>query len=137
MVYIMFVILYYYEPIDKRNFKFFSAGATLATIMFLLATGGFNLYIKYFSHYNALYGSIGALIVFMLWIYMVSYILIIGFEFNAAIAHAINEGHKKVNDNMAESEPLYLSRTAGNKSSYRRWKKILSKLGFRKIILER
>src|SRR5574344_1146222 len=65
-VYLMFVVLYYYAPINKKNFKFFSAGASLATVMFLLATGGFNLYIKYFSHYNALYGSIGALIIFMM-----------------------------------------------------------------------
>src|SRR5574344_31913 len=119
-VYLMFVVLYYYAPINKKNFKFFSAGASLATVMFLLATGGFNLYIKYFSHYNALYGSIGALIIFMLWIYMVSFILLIGFEFNASIDEAINEGHKKSYADMAERDkPLYISRTAGNKSSYR------------------
>jgi Predicted membrane protein len=136
MVYIMFVILYYYAPTNKENFKFFSAGASLATAMFLLATGGFNLYIKYFSHYNALYGSIGALIIFMLWIYMVSFILLIGFEFNASIAQAISEGYKKTNEDMAERDkPLYLSRTAGNKSSYRRWNRILSKLGFKRIKL--
>ncbi|MFA7082374.1 MAG: YihY/virulence factor BrkB family protein, partial [Bacteroidales bacterium] len=66
LVYIMFVVLYYYSPADKSNFRFFSAGATLATILFLLSVYGFDFYITHFSKYNALYGSIGALIIFFL-----------------------------------------------------------------------
>lgn len=130
LVYIMFVVIYYYTPNDKSNFKFFSAGATLATILFLLSISGFNFYITHFSRYNALYGSIGALIIFFLWFYLVSYILIIGFELNASIAHAINEGYKKdIHKDLDESEtPMHISRTAGNKSSYRRWSRIIRRI---------
>lgn len=126
LVYIMFVIIYYYTPTDKSNFKFFSAGATLATILFLLSVSGFNFYITHFSRYNALYGSIGALIIFFLWFYLISFILILGFELNASIAHAIVEGRKRDDvEEGSEEEPLHISRTGGNKSSYRRWKKII------------
>ena len=135
LVYMGFVVIYFYTPADKSNFKFFSAGATLATILFLLSIYGFNFYITHFSRYNALYGSIGALIIFFLWFYLISFVLIIGFELNASIAHAVSEGHKrddrKVYDEDENDEdendeaPLHISRTGGNKSSYRRWKKII------------
>lgn len=131
LVYMMFVVIYYYSPKDKSNFKFFSAGATLATILFILSISGFNFYITHFSHYNALYGSIGALIISLLWVYMVSYILIIGFELNASIAYAITEGYKReINKDINESEtPMRISRSGGNKSIYRRWKRILYDFG--------
>jgi len=131
LVYIMFVLLYYYSPIDKSNLKFFSAGATIATTLFILSISGFNFYISHFSHYNALYGSIGALIVFLLWVYMISYILIIGFELNASVAHAVSEGYKKeTSQELIEGEtPMHISRSGSNKSIYRRWKRILSRIG--------
>jgi len=127
LVYIMFVVIYYYTPSEKSNFKFFSAGATLATILFLLSVYGFNFYITHFSRYNALYGSIGALIIFFLWFYLVSFILIIGFELNASIAHAVSEGYKieRNEEDDDDETPLHISRTGSNKSSYRRWKKII------------
>lgn len=130
LVYIMFIVIYYYTPTDKLNLKFFSAGATLATILFLLSISGFNFYITHFSKYNALYGSIGALIIFFLWFYLVSFILIIGFELNASIAHAIKEGHRREKyKKLDPSEtPLHISRTAGNKSSYRRWRRIIRRI---------
>lgn len=135
LVYIMFVLLYYYIPTYKSNLKFFSAGATLATTLFILSISGFNFYISHFSHYNALYGSIGALIVFLLWVYMISYILIIGFELNASVAYAVSEGYKKeINKELIEGEtPMHISRSGSNKSIYRRWKRILSKIGLIRI----
>lgn len=125
LVYFMFASLYYYAPMDRTNFKFLSAGATLATILFILTTFGFNFYIERFSSYNALYGSIGALIIFLLWIYLNSYILLIGFELNASIAHALTQGHRKKQFDLYGEEKLYISRTASNRSIYRRWNKIL------------
>ncbi|MBP1645314.1 MAG: ribonuclease [Bacteroidetes bacterium] len=126
LVYIMFVMIYYYTPADKSNFKFFSAGATLATILFILSVSGFNFYISNFSHYNALYGSIGALIIFLLWFYLISYILIIGYELNVSIAYAVKEKVSK--DNEDNENTIKLSRSAGNKSVYRRWRRIISRI---------
>ncbi|MDD2530302.1 MAG: YihY/virulence factor BrkB family protein [Bacteroidales bacterium] len=127
LVYIMFVMIYYYTPADKSNFKFFSAGATLATILFILSISGFNFYISNFSRYNALYGSIGALIIFLLWFYLISYILIIGYELNASIAYAVGERVSK-KDSINEEEGMSISRSAGNKSIYRRWDRIIRRI---------
>lgn len=129
LVYIMFVMIYYYTPADKSNFKFFSAGATLATILFLVSVSGFNFYISNFSRYNALYGSIGALIIFFLWVYLISFVLIIGYELNASIASAVTEHNSKQKKDLIEGErPLHISRSAGNKSAYRRWYRIIMKI---------
>lgn len=80
--------LYYFAPARRREFRFISAGSTLATILLILTTYGFNFYIDNFNRYNALYGSIGTLLVFMLWIYFNSIIVLIGFELNASIRMA-------------------------------------------------
>ncbi|MDR1725144.1 MAG: YihY/virulence factor BrkB family protein [Bacteroidales bacterium] len=88
LLYFVFASIYYIAPIRKKGYKFVSAGATMATLLLILTTQGFNLYIRNFSHYNALYGSIGALIVLMIWIYLNCFILLIGFELNASIVEA-------------------------------------------------
>jgi len=80
--------LYYFAPARKGAFRFISAGSTLATALMILTTYGFNFYIENFNRYNALYGSIGTLLVFLLWVYFNSNILLIGFELNASIRQA-------------------------------------------------
>jgi len=83
--------LYYLGPVTKRQFRFISAGSSLATILTILISAGFNYYVNNFSKYNALYGSIGTLILLMVWIYLNAITVIIGFELNASI----NEAKKK------------------------------------------
>ncbi|MGK6351020.1 YihY/virulence factor BrkB family protein [Parapedobacter sp. DT-150] len=79
-------ILYKFGPASSRKWKLFSPGATLATILAILTFSGFAFYINNFNAYNKLYGSIGTLIVIMVWLYLNSLILLVGFELNAAIA---------------------------------------------------
>jgi len=81
-------VLYYFAPAKKREFRFFSAGSTLATFLMILSTYAFNFYIVHFSKYNALYGSIGTLLIFLLYINFNSIIILIGFELNASISSA-------------------------------------------------
>ncbi len=78
--------LYYLGPTKKMRFRFISPGSTLATILIIITSFGFNFYINNFSRYNALYGSIGTLIIVLLWIYFNAIILLIGFELNASIS---------------------------------------------------
>lgn len=86
-IYFMTVsMLYKFAPADSKKWKFFNAGASLATILALLTFSIFAYYINNFGAYNKLYGSIGTLIVVMIWMYLNSLILLIGFELNAAIA---------------------------------------------------
>lgn len=78
-------ILYRYGPAHAKKWKFFSAGSWLATILAFLTIWGFSFYINNFSAYNKLYGSIGTLMVMMIWLYLNSLILLIGFELNASV----------------------------------------------------
>lgn len=57
----------------------------MATTLFIIASVGFSYYVNHFGTYNKLYGSIGTLIVVMMWMNINSIILLIGFELNAAI----------------------------------------------------
>lgn len=68
-----------------REFVIFSPGAILATILFVLGTVGFNIYISNFSRYNVLYGSIGTLIILLLWIWIVSILILAGNDLNSGI----------------------------------------------------
>ena len=78
-------ILYRYGPAHKRRWKFFSPGSMLATALAVLTSVGFSYYINNFSSYNKVYGSIGTLIVMMIWLYINSLIILIGFELNASV----------------------------------------------------
>jgi len=79
-------LLYRYGPAHKkRRWKFISPGAVLATALAVFTSLGFSYYINHFSRYNKIYGSIGTLIVVMIWLYLNSLIILIGFELNASI----------------------------------------------------
>ncbi len=80
--------IYYLAPARESKFRFISAGSSLATFLALAASIGFNYYVSNFSSYNALYGSIGTLLIILMWIYFNSMILLIGFELNASIQQA-------------------------------------------------
>ncbi len=86
---------YYMAPANKKGFRFISAGSILATILFIVLMVGFNIYIDNFSRYNALYGSIGTLLIILLWIYFNAIVLLIGFELDASIASTKEEMRKE------------------------------------------
>src|ERR1700761_6834950 len=78
-------LLYRYGPAHKQRWKFFSPGSIFATSLAIFTSLGFTFYINNFSSYNQIYGSIGTLIVIMIWLYLNSLIILIGFELNASI----------------------------------------------------
>lgn len=80
--------IYFLAPAKSNKFRFITAGSTLATILTLFISLGFNFYVQNFSKYNALYGSIGTLLIILIFIYFNSIILLIGFELNASIQQA-------------------------------------------------
>lgn len=85
--------LYYMAPAKKTKWRFISAGGTLATLLSIVTLAGFSYYINNFSQYNKLYGSISTLLIILLLMYVMSLILLVGFELNASIyqAHAEKE----------------------------------------------
>ena len=85
LYFITISILYRYGPSHTKKWKLFSAGSWLATILAFLTIWGFSYYINHFGSYNKVYGSIGTLIVVMIWLYLNSLILLLGFELNASV----------------------------------------------------
>jgi membrane protein len=80
--------VYNYGPVRSRNWRFISAGSLLATFLIIISSQGFSFYVENFSTYNKFYGSIGTLLIMLLWIYVNAFGLIIGFELNASISGA-------------------------------------------------
>jgi len=91
VLYFSFAFIYFMGPSRKIKWRFYSAGCTLTTLLFIMVSLGFAYFVNHFGQYNKLYGSIGSLIVIMLWIYFNSLILLIGFELNASIQNAKQE----------------------------------------------
>lgn len=88
--------LFYLAPAKKIRWRFISAGGTMSTILSVIVLLGFNYYITRFSQYNKLYGSIGALLVVLLLLYLISLVLLFGFELNASLAAARRTGKRLV-----------------------------------------
>lgn len=85
MVYLSVSIMYYFGTKEGRHSKFFSIGAFFTTILILLTSYLFGIYIENFSRYNELYGSLGALLILLFYIWLNSNVLLLGFELNAAL----------------------------------------------------
>jgi len=81
-------------PSLKNKWKTFSPGAIFSTVFIIVTSLGFTYYIDNFCQYNKIYGSIGTLIIILLWIYFNAIILLTGFEINASIINA----KKKINN---------------------------------------
>ncbi len=91
-------IIYTYGPSTEKRRKFITAGSTIATALTILSTLGFSYYVNNFSSYNRIYGSIGSLIVLMIWIFINSYVLLIGFELNTSIEILERQKDKKLQE---------------------------------------
>jgi len=88
LLFFAFSVLYYFAPTVKHRYRFITAGSTLATLLFIATSIGFNFYVNNLASYNTLYGSIGTLIIFMLWLYFNSLIILVGWELNSSISVA-------------------------------------------------
>lgn len=98
--------IYRYGASTRRPIKFFNPGSMLATLLSILTSWGFSFYVDNFGNYNKLYGSIGTLIVLMVWLQINCLIILIGFELNASIVvlHARRQRKQDQEDEEEESE---------------------------------
>lgn len=85
MLYLATATLYYFGTKLGKDSKFFSIGALLTTLLIMLTSYLFGVYIENFSQYNKLYGSIGALLILLFYLWLNSNILLLGYELNATI----------------------------------------------------
>lgn len=87
--------IYKYAPSVHKRWKLFSPGAIFATALILLTTWLFSIWAQDFSSYNRIYGSIGALIVIMILIFINSLMLLVGYELNVSISHLKIEAEER------------------------------------------
>ena len=80
-----FSLLYYFGPSVKQHFRFLTPGGVLATALFLTSSLLFRVYVENFGSYEATYGSLGAAIVLMLWLYVGGIVLLVGAEVNGLL----------------------------------------------------
>ena len=85
LIFYAYGFIYKYAPAIKKRWRIVSPGAIVATFLSILSTVGFSLFVSMFGKYNALYGSIGTIIVLMIVIYINSLVLLIGYELNVSI----------------------------------------------------
>lgn len=85
MLFLGISILYYFGTKEAKASRFFSVGSVFTTLLIIITTYLFSFYIDNFSSYNKLYGSIGALLILMIYIWINSNIFLLGFELNASI----------------------------------------------------
>jgi membrane protein len=98
-------ILYNVANTDKVKWKFFNAGAIASTILILLLQQTFGLYITYFGKFDQIYGPIGTGLAFLLFIFYLFFLLIIGFELNTSLEKAYeykNDPNKAKNKTVEE-----------------------------------
>jgi len=86
--------LFHLGPALKSKWKLFTPGSIFATIFIIITSIGFNYYVNHFSQYNKVYGSIGTLMIILVWMYFNSIILLTGFELNASILNASSNKEK-------------------------------------------
>ncbi len=94
LLFLAISFLYYLAPAKRHDFKFISPGSTLATILFIITSLGFSAYVNSYGPYNKIYGWIGTLMVILIWLYLNSIALLIGFELNVSIKDAIEDSDR-------------------------------------------
>jgi membrane protein len=98
IIFLMFFItiasIYYLAPGTKQRKTFVSIGALVATILSGLASLGFSYYVNNFAHYNRVYGSLGVMIALMIWLFLLSVTLLVGYELNISIAKVLKKPSK-------------------------------------------
>lgn len=78
-------MIYYYGPSTKKKYRFISIGATVASLLSILASLGFSYYVTHLNQYNSIFGSIGTVMLMMIWFNLNAFVLLIGYELNASI----------------------------------------------------
>ncbi len=87
-----FALIYYFAPDVEQDLIWLTPGSVLATLLWLLGSYAFRYYVVNFGSYNATYGTIGGVMVLMLWLYLSGLVVIIGAELNSEIEHASPHG---------------------------------------------
>ena len=94
--------LYHFAPSrSEPKWRWVSWGAVLTTLLWLLVSMGFSIYVENFGTYNKVYGSLGAIVVLLMWLFLSAYALILGAELNGEMEH-----QTEVDTTVGEPRPI-------------------------------
>ncbi|MDI1449799.1 YihY/virulence factor BrkB family protein [Polyangium sp. 6x1] len=100
-----FATVYYFGPNVEQSFRFITPGAVLGVAVLVLSALGFRFYVENFGKYEATYGSLGAVIVLLLWLYVAGLVILLGSEVNSLLEHYAEGGKKKGERQLPGSNP--------------------------------
>ena len=109
VVLLAFALIYNFAPNhDAFQWKWISPGAVVGVTLWILLSGAFKLYLRYFDSYAATYGSLGAVIILLLWLYLTALVILIGGAINAILDEETgvkkkNEDPKQVKEEKTET----------------------------------
>jgi membrane protein len=99
---IVLAVIYRYAPSrEDPQWRWVSWGSVAASIMWIIVSALFSLYVTYFGNYNETYGSIGAVVILLMWFYLTAYIILMGEELNTEM-----ERQTRKDTTTGESEPM-------------------------------
>jgi membrane protein len=88
LVTVVLAAIYRFAPSrDEPNWRWVSWGATIATLLWILGSALFSIYVGKFASYDKSYGSLGAVVVLLMWLYLSAFVVLLGAELNAEIEH--------------------------------------------------
>jgi membrane protein len=91
LVLVGIALVYYFAPATEQHWRWVTPGSAVALVLWLGMSWGLRFYVSNFGNYSATYGSIGGVILLMLWLYLTGVVLLVGAEINAEIEHAAAE----------------------------------------------
>jgi len=95
IVSVMFALLYWASPNARQGFRWITPGGIVAVVLWLIASAGFAVYVGNFGSYNKTYGSLAAVIIFLVWLWISNIAILLGAELNAELerSRAMSAGH--------------------------------------------
>ncbi len=111
----LWALLYYVLPDVEQSFRFITPGSVLGVVLWVIASWGFSMYVSHFGSYDKTYGSLGGVIVLLLWMWISSLVLLVGAETNALIEHRSPEGKRQGAKRRSDTglEPIATSAPVG------------------------
>lgn len=113
-VMVSLAVIYRYGP-SRRNprWQWVSWGAAIATLLWIVGSGLFSLYVSHFGSYNETYGSVGAVVILLMWFYVSAFVVLLGAELNAEMEHQTSK-----DSTVGRSKPIgkrgaYMADTVG------------------------
>jgi len=114
VVLVLLGALYRYGPSRSRaRWRWVSPGSGLTTVLWLIASAGFSIYVANFGNYNETYGSLGAVVVLLMWLWLSAYLVLLGAELNAEMEHQTRRDTTRGAEKPMGERGAYVADTVG------------------------